>query len=392
MNADQPQSQTATTPVSRREFLATASAVGAGMALAPTGLEAATAPIPTASLGKTGVDVSVLSAGTAFNLTPMALRAISNEGISYWDTAQSYSGGNSEKEIGRYFTKHGNRKNVFLVTKCTNHSPASFTSTLDGSLESLQTDYVDSYFLHNLGDPTRLNDEMKTCAEALKASGKIRHFGFSSHHDRMIDVLEAAPKAGFVDHIMFVYSFRNMQEPRLQKAIDACAEAGIGLVAMKTQGGRRPTTEPPTWEGYNRHQAALKAIWQDERISAICSEMVNVQQVKENGAAARLGPRMGYLERQDLQEYAAQTDHLHCRGCAHVCESRVGAGTAVADLLRLRMYHDDYGKRRYARDLFARMPAAERQVDGVDFRDAESACPFGLQVGNMVRDAVSKLA
>lgn len=378
--------------VSRREFLATAGAVSAGVALAPTGLDAAAAPLPTATLGATGTKVSVLAAGTAFNLTPMALRAISNEGISYWDTAESYSGGNSEKEIGRYFAKHGNRKDVFLVTKCGNHSVSSFTSALDGSLESLQTDYVDSYFLHNLGDPDRLDDEMKTCAEGLKASGKIRHFGFSSHHDRMIDVLERAPKVGYIDHIMFVYSFRNMQEPRLQKAIDACAEAGIGLVAMKTQGGRRPTTEPPTWEGYNRHQAALKVIWQDQRITAICSEMVNVQQVKENGAAARLGPRMGFLERQDLEEYATATDHLHCRGCAHICESRIGAGTAVADLMRLRMYHDDYGKRRYARDLFARMPEAARQVDGVDFRDAEAACPHGLQVGHMVRDAVGKLA
>ncbi len=393
MNKDEHANDAVTpAPVTRRDFLTTAGAVGAGMALAPGSLHAAPAPLPTSALGTTGARVSVLSAGTAFNLTPIALRAIANEGIKYWDTAQSYTGGNSEKEIGRYFAKHNNRDDVYLVTKCGNHAVPSFTAALDGSLERLQTDYVDTYFLHNLGNPDRLDDEMKACQEALKKSGKIRYFGFSSHHDRMIDVLERAPQVGFIDTIMFKYSFRNMADARLQKALDACAEAGIGLIAMKTQGGRQPTATAPTWEGYSRHQAALKVVWEDQRITAICSEMVNVQQVKENAAAARLGRGLGWLERQELQEYASSTDHLHCRGCAHICESRVGAGTAVADLLRLKMYHDDYGKRRYARDLFAQMPAAERQVDGVDFRDAEAACPFGLQVGNMVRDAVSKLA
>ena len=383
--------QTETT-VSRRDFLATAGAAGA-VALAPGVLDAASGPVPTANLGTTGARVSVLAAGTAFNLTPIALRSIAREGITYWDTAQSYAGGNSEKEIGKYFAKQGNRKDVYLVTKCGNHAVESFTSALNGSLESLQTDYVDTYFLHNLGDPDRLDDEMKACQEKLKKEGKIRYFGFSSHHGRMIDVLERAPQVGFVDTIMFKYSFRNMDDPRLQKAMDACAEAGIGLIAMKTQGGRQPTdVTVPAWEGYTRHQAALKVVWEDERISAICSEMVNVQQVKDNGAAARLRRGVGYLERQDLQEYAIETNHLHCRGCAHICESRVAAGTAVADLMRLKMYHDEYGKRRYARDLFAQMPVAARQVDGVDFRDAEAACPFGLQVGNMVRDAVSKLA
>lgn len=238
---------------------------------------------------------------------------------------------------------------------------------------------------------------MKATQERLKKEGKIRLFGFSSHHKRMIDVLEKAPEVGYVDVIMFKYSFRDLDNERLQRAIDKCHAAGIGLIAMKTQGGRSDGDgEAPTWAGFNRHQAALKIMWQDERIAAICSEMVNIQQVRENADAARKGPRMGWLEREHeragLEQYAAATSHLYCRGCSHLCENQVQADTAVADVLRFRMYHDDYGKRRDARRLFSELPANQKQIAGVDFTKAEAACPYGLAIGDMLRDADSKLA
>ena len=385
----------ATPRVSRRGFLTIAGAAATGAALSPAAAAvdaAAGKGLPTGTLGKTGEKVCVLSAGTAFNLTPITLRAFDNEGITYIDTAQSYNNGNSEKAVGDWFEKSDKRKQSFVVTKCGNHEPVAWTAALSGSLESLKTDYVDLYFLHNLGDPARLDDDLKAAQERLKKEGKIRFFGFSSHHKNMIDVLEAAPAAGYVDAIMFKYSFRDFGNERLRKAIDGCHAAGIGLIAMKTQGGRSPDPAPPAWAGYNRHQAALKSMWEDERITAICSEMSNIQQVRENADAARKGPRMGWLERQELQEYAGATSHLYCQGCGNVCESRVEADTAVADILRFRMYHDDYGKRRDARRLFGELPAAQRQIADVDFAAAEAACPYGLAIGDMLRDAQTKLA
>ena len=75
------------------------------------------------------------------------------------------------------------------------------------------------------------------------------------------------------------------------------------LVAMKTQGGNNPLGGPPEGAGFNRHQGALKAIWNDERIHVVCSEMKNVQQARENAEAARQG-RLGWIEGQQLREYA----------------------------------------------------------------------------------------
>lgn len=384
-------------PVSRRDFLATSTALGAGALLSPAaaveapGAETESIQIPTTVLGKTGEKVTILSAGTAMPVNPRIMAALLDEGITYIDTAQSYMRGKSEKQVGAYLEKSGRRKECFVVTKCGDHDVAAFSGGLDGSLESLRSDYVDLYYLHNLGNPDRLDGEMQATAEKLKASKKIRFFGFSSHHDNMIATLDRAAEVGFVDAIMFRYSFRDADNDALHRAIDKCAAAGIGLIAMKTQGGNSPGSGPPEWAGFNRHQAALKAIWKDERIHVVCSEMQNVQQARENAAAARAG-RLGWLEGQQLQEYAAATSRLHCRGCSRNCESCVDGDLAIADILRYRMYHDDYGDPERARRLFAELPVAARAAGGVDLAAAEAACPFGLPVAAMVGDALGKLA
>ena len=51
----------------------------------------------------------------------------------------------------------------------------------------------------------------------------------------MAPCLEAAAKLDWIDVIMTTYNFREMQNPAMQSAIDACYKADIGLVAMKTQ-------------------------------------------------------------------------------------------------------------------------------------------------------------
>ncbi len=52
----------------------------------------------------------------------------------------------------------------------------------------------------------------------------------------MEKVLMAASKMDSIDAIMTSYNFRLMQKPEMQEAVEACHKAGIGLVAMKTQG------------------------------------------------------------------------------------------------------------------------------------------------------------
>jgi len=243
--------------------------------------------------------------------------------------------------------------------------------------------------------------------ERLKKEETIRFFGFSSHNARMVETMNKAAEVGFVDVIMFVYNFRTRGDEKLNKAIDRCTQAGIGLVAMKTQAGNvrwelytdtiasresaESALDPFKEKGFSQHQAALKAVWADDRIHSIVSAMANLRQLRENSEAARR-PAMGRRERRLLQEHAAATDHLYCRGCAHLCEGGVNPLLPIADTLRYRMYHEYYGDREEARRLFARLPAAARDIAGVDFTAAEEACPHHVPIGALMQDAAEKLA
>src|SRR5215470_15640150 len=108
---------------SRRDFLkagATAAALSA-TTLARADEEAKpkdSPPLPTRKLGRSGIQVSVLNQGTAFPLTQRMLDYSFAKGIRYFDTADCYERGGSEKQIAKWFERTGKRKEVFLVTKC----------------------------------------------------------------------------------------------------------------------------------------------------------------------------------------------------------------------------------------------------------------------------------
>ena len=98
------------------------------------------------------------------------------------------------------------------------------------------------------------------------------------------------------------YNYRLMVKDQMKRAVDACAMAGIGLTAMKTQAaflanfyatigsktdGALKMTENFMNKGYTAEQAKLKAVWDNPNISSICSAMPNMTILQANVAAAR---------------------------------------------------------------------------------------------------------
>ena len=231
---------------SRRDFLKTAGAVGLGSVLSPgkfahpQGISAANESqqkvVPTRPFGKTGVDVSILGLGGAFNRSnQILLRQAVKMGVTYWDTAEIYAAGLSEQAIGKYFQKYPeDRKKIFLVTKPSMSARNDLTRHLDYSLERLKTSYIDLYLIHMLSDISWMGEDIKAWTENAKAEGKIRFFGFSTHAN-MEKCMLGATELGWIDGIMTSYNYRLMHTDSMKRAVDACVKAGIGLTAMKTQ-------------------------------------------------------------------------------------------------------------------------------------------------------------
>jgi len=401
--------------LSRRDFLRAAGAAGIGSLLAPTGSLAGELAqrraehqvVPTRPFGKTGVEVSCLSLGGIFDITSnqLTLRRALEWGVTYWDTATSYVGGRSEIGIGKYFKKHPDaRKRVFLVTKSGASSSRGMTKHLNRSLERMKTDYIDLFFMHAVSSIGELSYEMKAWAKKAKAAGKIRFFGFSTHSN-MEECLLPAANLGWIDGIMMTYNYRLMHTDKMKDAVDACAEAGIGLTAMKTQAGsiwRRVgkeseaasrLTERFLKKGFTEGQAKLKAVWENPKIASICSQMPNLKILMSNVAAALDRTKLSAGDMKLLEHYARETSAGYCAGCTHMCESIYAGEAPIGDTMRYLMYYHGYGDCDRARVLFAELPMdTRRRIPTLDYSLAERRCPQGLPIGKLMKEAAEILA
>lgn len=149
--------------------------------------------------GNTGLRVSELCLGTmtfgdgldwfsgreeSFKI----LDAFADHGGNYIDTANIYTGGQSEQIIGEFIKS--NREQYVIGTKYTNAYPGAgpvnsagnhrknFKQSLEGSLQRLGTDYIDIYWLHIWDYLTPVDEVMRTMNDAVQ-EGKILYFGFS---------------------------------------------------------------------------------------------------------------------------------------------------------------------------------------------------------------------
>ena len=204
-----------------------------------------------------------------------------------------YAEGQSHKTIAPFIKQIGDRKKLIISSKVhltkEEADPERFKKELDACLADLETEYLDIFFMHMVKEAELLAPEIIKMGEDLKKSGKIRYFGFTTHHGTVPEMMELAAQRGGIDAIMFRYNFRQYGDMKLNKAMDACAKAKIGLLAMKTLGSIPDDAEealPWTSKDFTLTQAKLKAVWADERIAGIASQMANVQQVMENAAAA----------------------------------------------------------------------------------------------------------
>jgi predicted aldo/keto reductase-like oxidoreductase len=391
---------------SRRDFLKATGAAGLGTMVAPINhIAEAGQPtsVPMRAFGKTGVKVPILSLGGMFDIASnqVLIKQAMRMGVTYWDTADCYQRG-SEKGIGKYFRKYPqDRAKVFLVTKSDARDPEGMTRLLDRSLRKMQTDYIDLYFVHGIYSIDELDKSTKAWAEKAKAAGKIKLFGFSTHSN-METCMTAAAKLGWIDGIMMTYNYRLMHTDRMRRAVDACVEAGIGLTAMKTQGGGPVKTNTDTelqmagrfiQKGFTDGQAKLMAVWQNQNIASICSQMPNMTILMSNVAAALNRTAISAQDFELLQRYAWETHSDYCAGCANICESAVEKEIPIGDVMRYLMYCRDYGERGHAIAQFNKIPEKIRkQMTDCDYSLAERKCPQKMAIGNLMKEAINEFS
>jgi aryl-alcohol dehydrogenase-like predicted oxidoreductase len=362
--------------------------------------------MPKRKLGKTGVEVSILNLGGMFDTinNQLLLKQAMKWGVTFWDTAESYGNGLSEEGMGRFFARNPEaRKEIFLVTKVHQPKGGDLTERLDKSLKRLQTDHVDLFFIHAITGIDDMKPAYKTWAAEMKKAGKMKFFGFSTHTN-MEDCLLGAAKLDWIDAVMMTYNFQVMNDPKMKEALNACEKAGIGLVAMKSMGGgpgakkiaskaKLEMAERFLARGFTDKQAKLKVVWENPQIASLCSQMPNLTILMANVAAARDQVKLAREEVESLRQYALETQTDYCAGCGSICQAAVGGLVPVSEVMRCLMYHRYYGEPELAKATFDGLPEEMRQrLTQVDYTQAEQACPRGLAIAQLMRQAGEMLA
>jgi uncharacterized protein len=352
---------------SRRDFLKTGPAALAVAATTPAWLSAravSAPPLEYRVLGRTGLRVTTVSLGCMVTPEEVIAAAV-DRGVNWLDTAHSYKNGRNEGEVGRVMK--GRRDKAYISTKLQSGSKQTMQSQLDTSLTRLQTDYVDNLMIHGATSRAQvLNETNIEFLQEAKRAGKTRFLGFSAHSN-MAEALKAAVEARVYDVVLASFNF-SVANAALLEAVAQAHEAGIGIIAMKTQLGDFPNPQG----GLTPHQAALKWVLEHEQVTCAVPGTRDFQQLDQNLSV--MGQRLGPSEDLALKRYARATAELRCTDCGR-CEGACPSGVDVRDVRRCAMYLDGYRDPELARENYHRIAVNARPC--VDCTGCSITCGAG---------------
>ena len=345
-------------------------------------------------LGRTEAQVSDISIGTGSSsggrMTPAVAREAIERGMNYFDTAPDYSETGSETVLAE--AMKGYRDQIFLATKfCTTSghlgpgtSVADYMAAVDGSLQRLQTDYVDLVHIHSCNTVERLLDEnVHEAFDRLRDQGKARFLGVSTHTPDLEPVARAAIESDRFDVLMLAY--HHGAWPSLQAIVDEAAENDIGVVAMKTlRGALHQGLDWSRAEADSFTQAAFKWVLANPSVSCLVISLWEQAQLDEFFHASGQVPT-----RQDialLDRYAELTQAVHCRPHCGICLDSCPENLAIADVLRHKNYYESFGAQKEAMRLYAQL---ETKADVCLSCSAPcaNACPYEIPIAEHTRAA-----
>lgn len=193
-------------------------------------------------LGKSGLSASVIGLGcwqlggdfgpAGVENSEQILSAADSAGITFWDTADVYGGGESEKKIGSW--QHAHPQPRTIVTKLGRDAslyPDKYTAenmqrSIEGSLERLQVNCLDLVQLHCIPPAVLQGDAVWQALEDFRSQGLIKHYGASVENIK--EGLMCLDKPGLTSLQIIFNLFR---QDAVEKLLPQAAAADVGIIA-----------------------------------------------------------------------------------------------------------------------------------------------------------------
>jgi uncharacterized protein len=218
-----------------------------------------------------------------------------SQGVTYFDTAYPYHGGNSELFVGRFLEERRLRDRVTLATKLPTWlmtTEADFERLLDEQLTRLRTSTIDFYMVHGLSaERWDLVERLHGLAalERARADGRIRHLGFSFHGSP--DAFVTIADGHDWDFCQIQYNFMDEDYQAGTRGLRHAAARQIAVFAMEPlRGGTLAAPGPDPvmaiWARAAKPRTpaewALRWVWDHPEVTLALSGMNTPEQLEEN--------------------------------------------------------------------------------------------------------------
>ena len=326
------------------------------------------------TFGKTDEKVSILGFGcmrlpildsnpTKINepLATEMLHYAIDHGLNYVDTAYPYhglsatEGGMSEIFVGNAL-KDNYRDDVYLSTKLPSwnvQKKDDLNYYLNEQLKRLQTDKIDFYLLHGLGQntwKTLTNLDVFEFLDSALEDGRIKYAGFSFHDE--IELFNEIVDAYNWSFSQIQYNYMDQEFQAGKAGLEYISSKNMGTVIMEPLRGGCLTNNLPIdiqtiWDRapVKRSPAewALRFLWDKPEINVVLSGMSTMEQVIENVNIANYGQadNLTYEERnliKEVREAYNERIHVDCTACGYCMPCTAGVDIP----LNLNLLNDVY--------------------------------------------------
>ncbi len=347
-------------------------------------------PIVTRTLGRTGIEIPIVSMGGQAEDRAVYEAAL-DAGIVHIDTDYTYRHGRHERMVGEIVRKRG-RDALIVGTKINIpydgrtglYRPGTrgedLVRPLENSLRRLGVEYLDILYLHSMSAPGAVTYEpVLETLRTFKSSGRTRSLGVSVHGYEP-SVMRAAADCGVYDVIMTSYNFKQRHAAEMKEAIAYAAGAGLGIIAMKTQAGAFIDRERKIPVN---HRAAIKWVLSDTNVHTAIPGFSTIEQL-EMFLSVMSDLELTPEEEADLASARSEAG-LYCMQCGR-CLPQCPFGVRIPSYMRAYMYA--YGYRDAGK---AKRTIEESSLEDPPCRSC-GACGVSCAMGFDVRERVTDIA
>ena len=330
-------------------------------------------------------------------------------GVNYFDTAYIYPG--SEELLGRFMEEHACREEMRVATKLPQYMVRKLATAdryFEEELRRLRTDYIDYYLMHMVTDVQQWRNLCKLGIEdwiaEKKASGAIRHIGFSFHGntDLFVQMIDAYDW----DFCQIQYNYMDETTQAGRAGLQAAASKGIPVIIMEPlRGGKLAAGLPREAEqafaesgrSWAPAEWALRWLWDQPEVTCVLSGMNSLEMVEQNCAVASEA-QVGELTEEDhatlerVKQAIRASERVGCTGCSYCMPCPQGVDIPALFRCYNHMYTEgkNSGRREYWQTVSLRKQKAfARQCVGCG--KCERHCPQGIEIRKQIRIADREL-